>query len=156
MVGLHPTNPIVRSRPQGACGSCLEIQCTDPRNICYPAFQPTIALVTNECNDGCNATNINVSGCQSSMLCVLELHCEQTGKHVMLGLPSRKPMPRAPPAYVLRVVCPELSLQLQQANPQAAAHAQPHPQQRLASTMHYATASLLAATWHASAVAHPR
>lgn len=38
VVGLSPNNSIVKTRPQAACGNCLEILCDDPRvkdGICY-------------------------------------------------------------------------------------------------------------------------
>jgi expansin (peptidoglycan-binding protein) len=42
-----------------ACGRCVEIQCKDVRNICYPSNGIT-ALVTDQCDENCNATNINL------------------------------------------------------------------------------------------------
>ena len=36
VMGLAPTNSLVQSRTMQACGSCMEIQCNNPRNLCIP------------------------------------------------------------------------------------------------------------------------
>jgi hypothetical protein len=53
----------IQERPEAGCGSCLEIECRDGRNVCYH-MQPLTALVTDRCNALCNSTNINVSMAQ--------------------------------------------------------------------------------------------
>jgi hypothetical protein len=47
-----------QTRPQGACGSCLEIECTGPR--CNKNVTTLPVVITDSCNWDCNATNINM------------------------------------------------------------------------------------------------
>jgi hypothetical protein len=47
VAGLHSTNPIVRSRPLAACGSCLQVECTDSRGICNLAG-PLSVVITDQ------------------------------------------------------------------------------------------------------------
>eukprot|EP00775_Hariotina_reticulata_P002237 gene2237-2549_t len=59
VAGLHPSNAIVKERPEAGCGSCLEIECRDGRNVCYH-MQPLTALITDQCDASCNSTNVNL------------------------------------------------------------------------------------------------
>ncbi|KAF8072373.1 EXPA5 [Scenedesmus sp. PABB004] len=60
VVGLSPDNPLVRGRPQDACGSCLEIECRDERGGACVGGRVR-AVVTDKCAaSDCNATNVNM------------------------------------------------------------------------------------------------
>jgi hypothetical protein len=48
----------MQTRPQSACGSCLEIQCTGAR--CNKNTTTLPVVITDSCNWDCNATNINM------------------------------------------------------------------------------------------------
>ncbi|WIA07996.1 hypothetical protein OEZ85_007467 [Tetradesmus obliquus] len=58
VLGLNPNNELIKTRPQGACGSCLEIECTGPR--CNKNVTTLPVVITDSCNWDCNATNINM------------------------------------------------------------------------------------------------
>jgi hypothetical protein len=48
----------MQTRPQSACGSCLEIQCTGAH--CTKNITTLPMVITDSCNWDCNATNINM------------------------------------------------------------------------------------------------
>lgn len=59
VAGLHATNPLVKSRPMHACGTCVEIACVDARKICNPGMSIT-AMITDRCVNDCSENNINL------------------------------------------------------------------------------------------------
>ncbi|KAG2486787.1 hypothetical protein HYH03_014586 [Edaphochlamys debaryana] len=59
VAAVSPNSPLVESRPQAACGTCLEVECQDPDNTACSSARSITVQVTDECPQ-CAANQINL------------------------------------------------------------------------------------------------
>ncbi|KAI8465741.1 MAG: RlpA-like double-psi beta-barrel-protein domain-containing protein-containing protein [Monoraphidium minutum] len=71
VAGLSPNNPILSGLRQRGCGSCLELSCTGAG--CHPGVPPVQAMITDECAQGCNDTQVNLHVFGFEMLAATDL-----------------------------------------------------------------------------------